>query len=986
MPLDIYGGRTDISCTNATGHWITTKISGRWWLCTPAGHAMFYQGVGSWDASPPAKYGSACLAAANATKEVSNWGFNGVGEISLTADILPNGTCSGTSGFVNLPRIETIETSLYSTAGPFSLHQNFTGYATAPTKNMRYATDANAHLFLGGAGLVDVFDPVYSTFANALAADQLPGLASNAYMIGVMMDDTDFLAGMSGTSDFDSQTVGHNKSRLSYIVAVTSPIQTWSNSTYNQTPVFYSDVNVYSKNAMASPPGICNATTPCSLSTYLSKKYSATIANLNTAWGSSYTTFGSSGQCVGYTSTTGMCGSGSGSSVETLGTGNGIATVFNHTLANTTVSTNSVQVLLNTDIISGDCPLCGVTVGGTIPPMVSPAVAPINTSVLLGDSYLDTSGYRQTVTTAGLTAGSQPSWNATYHGSTTFGAAVLRNDGPLPLTGPQPFEQDNPCTGSGSGFPAASFWSQITYHGTPPTGISNQIPSRDIVGETCSAGQTVRVSGPDGDSKAQSNPSWATGYDVYAACRVASGGASVGCAAAASGKPALTLQASNVPIRQISSITCTGAGAVTVTTTTAHGMATNDKVDLYGTTGGFDADFNSNQIMTSTGANTLTYTFAGSVCPSASGSGGTIWKEFFIPNAPMGSGSALPSPPSTINYTTGAVQVTLTAPLQSGVVLGASYVANGWGLGTGLLDEDGRNTAWMGTESVCMKPVAGGGAGTASYACRPSNPGGYPAPNAATAVAADLTAWETQFAAKYFGIIKNSITTNASALLYLGCDTLGDWGLPPFAEILAGANPYLDITFWNWFGDQPNSSDGLAIMAYATAQLGDKPMLNFLTLEANPDSAMAGSSSGGVFQNSSQPNRALQWNTIVSRELNTLSANNSYQWVGAVWWGLHDFTNEGFNWGLKTVTDNAYDAHEAASGSVACSAPLAAFTCGSEPVPGGSAVRPFGDLFGGTTGVVNTNALWLGNLPTVGGAISGIFAGKGVISGKSIFS
>ena len=78
---------------------------------------------------------------------------------------------------------------------------------------------------------------------------------------------------------------------------ITSPIQTFNpNPSYGGISVLYKDPTVYSKTAMASPPSNCSTATPCSLRTYLSNKY-GTISALNSAWGSNYSTFDSSGAC-----------------------------------------------------------------------------------------------------------------------------------------------------------------------------------------------------------------------------------------------------------------------------------------------------------------------------------------------------------------------------------------------------------------------------------------------------------------------------------------------------------------------------------------------------------------------------------------------------------------------------------------------------------------------------------------------------------------
>lgn len=880
---DAYGGLNSISCTNATGHFITVKISNRWWFCTPAGHAYYFEGIGAWPPPPnPAKYSpTACTVAQDLITEAQGWNFNGVGELSSYDNIKPIGGCSGS--ITKMPMVETIELSLYATAGPFAHHQNFTGYVTQPTKNIIFGNGPASHLSYRGAGLTDDFFPTYATFANQLTIND-PFFASfkaSAYSLGIFIDDTDFKAGFGSSAAFDSIPDSHNKPNLGYIVATTSPVQTFGNFTYNQTPVFYSDVAVYSKNLMASPPTNCvDATHPidgthgtCSWATWLQKKYT-TIGALNTAWGSTYTTFGSSGQCVGYTSTS-FCGTGSGSSVETIGTGNGTATVFTHTLTNANVSQNSVQLYFNGNIVTGDCPGCSVSTGASFSNVANQGPFQASTNYAAGDQFLDSNGYVQTVTIAGVSGATAPSWNTAYAGTTVSGAATTRNDGPALVAGQQPWAQDGQITFAddcADGFPQGSYWLQTVWHGAPST------PSRLI-------GITILTGCPRITILAQNNandkPAGATGVDIYVACRVASGAAAKGCVSSGSSQPAPTLQASNVAY------------------------------------------------------------------PSGS------WQE---PTTGLASGAALPGPVSFVDYTTGNLQITTTAPLQTGVVATVAYISNGYGFGTGILDEDGRHS-WMGHESICLQPVANTGAGSTSWTCRTGNPGGNAAPDMTPAVANDVVAWQTQYAMQYFSTIRTAMK-QASAepnLLYFGCDTCGDWFGPPRAEILAGMKPYVDGIFTTIL---PSDSTGPAKYSYLTQNFGDMPVMLFSTFEANPDSAFAASTSGGVYQNPTQPARGANWYAMQNFLLNTLSFNNTFQGVGIVWWGMYDFGNEGFNWGLKSPTDNAYDAHEAASGSVACSAPLSSLTCGSEPNPGGGATRPFGDLFGGANGVTAANLLW----------------------------
>lgn len=340
------------------------------------------------------------------------------------------------------------------------------------------------------------------------------------------------------------------------------------------------------------------------------------------------------------------------------------------------------------------------------------------------------------------------------------------------------------------------------------------------------------------------------------------------------------------------------------------------------------------------------------------------WTE---PTTGLVAGAALPSPPSFIDYHTGGVQLTFSSAPANASAITIGYTYGGWMFGAGLMDEDGRNTSWTGTNPICLTLRAGSTAGSTSFACD----GVIQAvANANQTLASDLDTWISQYSAQYFSTIRAAIKATAPNTLYLGADTAGDWDGPPRKEVLQGAAPSLDILFWLWFSNQPDDATGTAKYTYASRYLGDKPMLNFMTLHSQPDSALAGNTASDCcFGLTTEPLRGSQWYTILNKELRTLSYNGTYQWLGAVWWGLYDYPNENINWGLKTATDNAYNAHDAISGTTACAPPLQAYTCGSEPVPGGSATRPFGDLFGGATGVIAANSLWIGQGAAVSGAI-----------------
>ena len=313
---------------------------------------------------------------------------------------------------------------------------------------------------------------------------------------------------------------------------------------------------------------------------------------------------------------------------------------------------------------------------------------------------------------------------------------------------------------------------------------------------------------------------------------------------------------------------------------------------------------------------------------------------------------------STINYKTGAISINFKlAPSAGRHAITVTYAQNGWMYGTGLMDEDGRHS-WTGTNAVCLLPVNGGGPGTPSWACRRDNPSGWGPPNANANLARDLEDWVGQFAAEYFGTVNNTLKAAAPQVLFLGMDIVGGWYQPANSNILKGAAGDVDILFTQVAfspDDQPTSgittqASLVAANNYITQYYGDHPLMNFVNSNANADSAMAPSHPDSPVTFSSQARRGTGWYNIVNTMLNTPSYNNTYQWVGIVWWGSHDFNNyEKTNFGLKTPSDNAYDGHEDVAAIVPCSPPLEKYTCGGEK-------RDYGDV---VTWVKKANHLWL---------------------------
>jgi len=373
--VDQYGGRLDISCTNTTEVFTLAKVNNHWWFCTPDGHVFISMDVTfNFNSSPICAYTStpppACPSTGNPNlypiyatkyaatgdstgtgtnwawqtlKRATSWGFNASGLETSSGSIYPWATCFGCvwpGGTQPIP-IPTI----ISTHPTIDASVNRYGYLTEPIKDgMNTAPPAWTSAQGIGNDLYDIFDAKESTqlnsdFSNLSNTVQQKIVHNNAWILGYVSDDTDWFAGFASGPDFVNQGTGSN---LGWLAVITSPVQTFIQSTrFLNESFLYSD-HVYHTKADATNPASCVlAVNPCSLRDYLWQKYSGSISALNTAWGSNYTTFDSSG-----TQVTG----------ESVGTGNGSTTTFTHTLAHTPVSPFTIAISVAGTTTIGDQP------------------------------------------------------------------------------------------------------------------------------------------------------------------------------------------------------------------------------------------------------------------------------------------------------------------------------------------------------------------------------------------------------------------------------------------------------------------------------------------------------------------------------------------------------------------------------------------------------------------------------------------------------
>lgn len=373
--LDQYGGREDIKCATVTPYFHLEKINSHWYFCDPLGNGFISMSVGNVtpNSNPTpdcngvntypiyaAKY--AALGDTTGTginwgwqtlKRMTTWGFNSVGQDSV-GSVMPWQTCSNCvwpGGTQPIPVPYLTEAKPAENASV-----NRSGYVTSPIKDEISGTNGNYSAWRGGA-LYDVFDPALDTewkaeLANTSQPSMQQVVNNSPYLLGILTDDSDFFWGSGAGPDY---ATGHTNSNVAWVTLITSPVQTYIQSTpFASENLIYTTTQVYSKTLATSPTTNCSISSPCSLRDYLWQKYSGSISALNAAWGSNYTTFDSTGTQI---------------NGETIGTGNGSTLVFTHTLAHSPVSPYSVLISVAGTAQLGDCPWfhggCIATVANT---------------------------------------------------------------------------------------------------------------------------------------------------------------------------------------------------------------------------------------------------------------------------------------------------------------------------------------------------------------------------------------------------------------------------------------------------------------------------------------------------------------------------------------------------------------------------------------------------------------------------------------------
>jgi len=279
----------------------------------------------------------------------------------------------------------------------------------------------------------------------------------------------------------------------------------------------------------------------------------------------------------------------------------------------------------------------------------------------------------------------------------------------------------------------------------------------------------------------------------------------------------------------------------------------------------------------------------------------------------------------SVEYSSGRVTFTFVpgkAPAR-GANITVNYIQNGWGIGTGLMDEDGRpaHQSWLGGDPFSLR-------------------------GANVTVKSDFDSLLYSVASQYLGMCKTEIAKAFPNILFLGPDSIGSWGAPPRAPVLEAAGKFVDVL--SGPGDLNHNHGAID---YIAKYFGDKPIIEGQYRSSQSDSPWASYPVNAPTHDfpSQQARGQDYYNTVAALQNETVSATGSHPFIGVSWWQYTDNRSEKRNWGLVTLRDNAYDGHEDVTATVSCSPSFEQYKCGGEK-------SDYGDVI---SWLKKANHLWL---------------------------
>jgi uncharacterized membrane protein len=242
----------------------------------------------------------------------------------------------------------------------------------------------------------------------------------------------------------------------------------------------------------------------------------------------------------------------------------------------------------------------------------------------------------------------------------------------------------------------------------------------------------------------------------------------------------------------------------------------------------------------------------------------------------------------------------------------------GFGTGTGVLDEDGRHTAWFGTDLANRYFTLVG---------------------VNSNLVGDLNAFLYQFTVQTYGVQASTIKTyDHNHLLECGnFGGIGEGGMRP--QVMQGLHDSgCDVIVGNWNSTWPAVALSGNQAEYDATGI---PVILWYGISSQADSDVSQyPTRGASFADyPSQFARGQQYGNDQQTIFNAQGSNGDYYIMGTAFWGLTDNSSEETNWGFITFMDNAYDGRCAV---VAQGTDQYGYPCGGE-------ATNYGDFLDGVT-------------------------------------
>lgn len=300
---------------------------------------------------------------------------------------------------------------------------------------------------------------------------------------------------------------------------------------------------------------------------------------------------------------------------------------------------------------------------------------------------------------------------------------------------------------------------------------------------------------------------------------------------------------------------------------------------------------------------------------------GHIWGEGMRGSVSASCTNLTTNPVSTINYQTGVVVLKFDTAPPAGQEIRLDYVTNGWGTGTGLMDEYGKSPWLVNIET----------SGTTQQDSQLLS-------TVDADIKSDLDEFLYRYAYRYFKDMRDTLDSKYAPLtgcdrnvnggkgtcpVYTGPSYLGTWGTPTFAQVIRAASEFVDVyPYYSWpdFG-----SDYAARLNFLYTHWGDKPIMAWEGHSGGLDSPYPVDGGDQVRPKSNtQAARGSQYKAAVSAMQSFRFPNGSYPGIGTRWWDYQGDSGEITNWGFITPNDDPLDG--------SCPGPGTR----SELIPGGS--------------------------------------------------